>query len=116
MRCKKAVNAFGEKVCRYRKQPHPPWNVTREWLENIELPYSEEVYELLEEIGLATKNSDEGSNRWKLDKSIAAGKWRYPADQREFFMASIPILSAITRSSTNVDMCDRKFQTSYLVK
>jgi len=33
-----------------------------------------------------------------------------------FFIASIPLLSAITRSATNVDMCDRHFQVAYLVK
>ena len=35
---------------------------------------------------------------------------------RRVFLSSIPKVSAICRSSTNVDMCDRTFQVSYLVK
>ena len=44
------------------------------------------------------------------------GKYHYYGQSDEFFLATIPRLSAICRSSTNVDMCDRKFQVSYLVK
>ena len=82
---------------------------------NIELAYSEEVYGLLEEMGLASVNPDRYSNGWSLHDPLRAGKWHYDADQSEFFTSSIPLLSAITRSSTNVDMCDSHFQTSYLV-
>ena len=67
-------------------------------------------------MGLATRSSDESSNGWILDENMSTGKWHYPADRREFFIASIPLLSAITRSATNVDMCDRHFQCSYLIK
>ena len=34
----------------------------------------------------------------------------------EFFLASIPLLSAICRSATNVDKTDQKFQVNYLCK
>ena len=115
-RCMKATNAQGEKVCQYKKQPIPPWNVFGSWLENIEVAYPQEVYELLEEMGLASKNSDPRSNGWTLH--VTTGKWHYPGARREFFIASIPLLSAITRSSTNDDMCDRHFKVifNYLIK
>ena len=112
-RCMKATNAQGEKVCRYRKQPSPSWGVMGLWLENIEVDYTLEVYELLEEMGLASRNLDPRSNRWTLHESLTAGKWHYPGDRREFLIVSIPLLSAITRSPTNVNMCDRHFQVTF---
>ena len=114
-RCMKATNAFGEKICRYRKQPRSGNYNPDNWFENIELAYSEEVYGLLEEMGLASVNPDRYSNGWSLHDPLRAGKWHYDADQSEFFTSSIPLLSAITRSATNVDMCDSHFQTSYLL-
>ena len=114
-RCKKAINAEGEKICRYHKQPIAPYNVFGDWLADIPVPYPEEIYILLEEMGLATKNSDCRSNGWTLHECLATSKWHYRAHQCEYFLASIPLLSAITRSSTNVDLCSRHFQVSYLV-
>lgn len=62
------------------------------------------------------KYGHEASEQWFVDESLQAGKWHYFARQDEFFLSTIPMVSAICRSSTNVDMCDRKFQVSYLVK
>ena len=61
---------------------------------------------------LARKLDGKGS----VDKCMLAGKWRYFSRRDEFFLSSIPLVSAICQSSTNVDMCDRKFQVSYLIK
>jgi hypothetical protein len=117
-RCKKVVNAAGEKICRYRRQPPLPIPETGGWFECIDVNYSDEVYTLLEELQLARREFDvsEQRVRWWLHESLRAGKWHYRARSDEFFLASIPLLSSITRSATNVDMCDRHFQTSYLVK
>ena len=113
-RCKKAVNAEGEKICRYRRQPQHPITEFKEWFVNVEPPYSDEIYQLLQEMGLAEKSE---SDKWILHESLATGKWHYPACQlpEEHFIASIPMVSAITRSATNVDMCDRHFQVSYIL-
>jgi len=115
-RCMKATNSEGDKICRYRRQPVMPYGVP--WFERIDVPYTEEVYALLEEMGIAGKEFDINSQceKWVLRDMLLAGKWHYRARSDEFFMASIPLLSAITRSSTNVDLCDRHFQVSYLVK
>ena len=118
-RCMKATNADGEKVCRYHQQPPLPITRTNgSWFEPIAMPYSQEVYELLEEIGLATRSRYNLTqfDTWVVDECLSAGKWHYYARQDEFFLSSIPLVSAICRSLTNVDMCDRKFQVSYLVK
>ena len=118
-RCMKATNAEGEKVCRYHKQPPLPITSTNgSWFEPIVMPYPQEAYELLEEVGLATRLRDNVAqcDTWAVDECLSAGKWHYYARQDEFFLSSIPLLSAICRSSTNVDMCDKKFQVSYLVK
>lgn len=83
------------------------------------MPYSDGVYSLLQSMNLACQNESDDvldHNRWVLDASLAAGKWHYPARQNEFFLSSLPLLSAICRSATNVDISDRKFQVSYLVK
>lgn len=118
-RCMKRTNKEGEKICRYHRQPLPTWEAkARHWMETIEVPYPEDVYLLLQEMELATKVHDKllDEDKWVLDQSLACGKWHYIAKTDEFFIASIPLLSAITRSATNVDMCDRHFQVSYLVK
>jgi len=119
-RCMKARNAEGEKICRYHRQPPLEFNQeSRGWFDEIEMPYGDDVYELLEELGLAHKawDKDRFCERWFVDEQLRAGKWHYAARPREeFFLSTIPLVSAICRSSTNVDMCDRKFQVSYLVK
>ena len=120
-RCMKATNAEGDKVCRYRRQP--PFNTspsgnTGAWFTPIALPYPEETYRLLMEMGLAHKEQDPWyePEHWVLHECLAAGKWNYRSDSDEFFLASIPLVSAILRSSTNVEKCDFFFQTSYLLK
>jgi len=118
-RCLKATSADGTKICRYHRQPRLPVDAdSRGWFEEITMPYPEDVYKLLQEIGLARQQVDHvlQENRWVVHNSLRAGKWHYAAASDEFFLASIPLVSAICRSSTNVDMCDRKFQVSYLVK
>jgi Helitron helicase-like domain at N-terminus/PIF1-like helicase len=118
-RCMKAINAAGERICRYHRQPPLPRHADpRGWFEEINMPYPEDVYQLLGDMGLAHKEFDIEleCERWSVAEELKAGKWHYHARQNEFFIASIPIVSAICNSATNVDMCDRKFQTSYLVK
>ena len=111
-RCMKATNAEGEKICRYHRQPLPPALVAKAWPEVITMPYPDDVYELLREAGLAEKSGDE----WVVDECLKAVKWHYPSYKCEFFLSSIPLLSAIVLAATNVDKTDRKFQVSYLVK
>jgi predicted GIY-YIG superfamily endonuclease len=118
-RCMTAINAEGEKICRYRRQtPAPLPSDAHGWFESIATPYSDDVYELLKEMGLAWKTFDSTSHSeyWAVDDRIKAGKWHYAATQDECFLSTIPMLSVICRSATNVDMCDRKFQVGYLVK
>jgi hypothetical protein len=118
-RCAKVVSVDGTRLCRYHRQPPLPLSACGQaWFQSIDMPYNNDVNSLLESMNLACKNdnADFDGHRWILDDSLAAGKWHYPARQDEFFLASIPLLSAICRSATNVDMCDRKFQVSYLIK
>ena len=112
-RCQKATDADGNKICRYHRQPQGSvYDDMRGWFEELSMPYSEEVYTLLAEMQLAEKKYDPvlGEDRWYVDQCLRAGKWHYFSRSDEFFLSSIPILSAICRSATNVDMCDRKFQ------
>ena len=64
-------------------------------------------------MGLATSL---GYGKWSLEDPLVCGMWHYRACSDECFIASIPLLFAITRSATNVSMCDCHFQVSYLVK
>lgn len=118
-RCAKVTSADGTRLCRYHQQPPLPLSACgRAWFQPIDMPYSDDVYSLLASMNLACENDDAcvDGYPWILDGSLTAGKWHYPARQDEFFLASIPLLSAICRSATNVDMCNRKFQVSYLIK
>lgn len=63
-RCKKATDANGNKVCRYHRQPRPPQCETMAWFEQMELPYGEDAYKLLEEMGLARRVEE----NWVMDK------------------------------------------------
>jgi hypothetical protein len=119
-RCMKAINAAGERICRYHRQPPiPPHEDPSGWFEQINMPYGDETYELLAEMGLAHEELDtqlESEQRWNVAQELRAGKWHNHARQDEFFIASIPLVSGICQSATNVDLCDRKFMVSYLVK
>lgn len=118
-RCMKATNADGEKICRYRRQPPmPTMGGPGAWFTPTFVPYPEEAYRLLMEMGLARREPGNcyEPEHWVLHETLAAGRWNYRASSDEFFLASIPLVSAITQSSTNVEMCDRHFQVSYLVK
>lgn len=108
-RCLKKTDSNGNKICRYRRQPLPaPYDMVDDsWFVEMEMPYGDDVYELLEEMRLAKKEGD----KWVVtEKNMKAGKWNYLSRRDEFFLSSIPLVSAICGSSTNVDMCDRKFQ------
>lgn len=114
-RCQKATDAEGNKICRYHHQPLATvYDDQRGW---FIMPYGETVYHLLEEMQLAEKRYDAAlmEDRWYVDETLLAGKWHYPSRTDEFFISSIPLVLAICRSSTNVDICDRKFQVSTLV-
>lgn len=118
-RCVKATTASGEQICRYHRQPELPAAAdSNGWFEEISMPYPDDVYKLLQELDLASARYDYqlDTDRWYVSDDLKAGKWHYSARQDEFFIASIPVVSAICRSSTNLDMCNRKFQVSYLVK
>jgi len=84
----------------------------------ITVLYLEEVYYLLMEMNLARREQDKWfePEHWVLHECLAAGKWNYRSDSGEFFLASIPILSAIPWSSTDFKCCDVRFHTSYLIK
>src|SRR5664279_4619455 len=55
-RCMKAVNKEGQKICRYHRQPPlSSESHGQHWFEPIATPYTDEVYALLQEMGLAVK-------------------------------------------------------------
>jgi hypothetical protein len=99
-RCMKATNAAGEKICRYRRQPDLPVEAdSRGWFEEIVMPYPDDVYKILQELNLASTRYDQilNADRWFVDDALKAGKWHYCARNDEFFLASIPLVSAICR-------------------
>ena len=118
-RCHKAKDSEGNSICRFpRQHAMNLYDDYRGWLEEIPMPYTEEIYVILGLIGLADKvpatwNKPE---RWTLDESLRGGKWNYMAKNDEHFVPTIPLLSVICRSLTNVEKTNRKFQTSYLLK
>jgi hypothetical protein len=73
----KATNAAGEKICRYHRQPIECKDV-RGWFEEIAMPYSEEEYEILHELGLAWRTEDPRTkiSTWAVVDELKAGKWR----------------------------------------
>ena len=105
MHCMKKTDGNDNKIYRYHRQPSAPLGVIPPWFEEISMPYPEDVYQLLEEMHLARKID----GKWSVDKCMLAGKWHYFSRRDEFFLSSIPLVSAICLSATNVDMCDKKF-------
>ena len=90
-RCLKATNSEGETICRYHRQLVMPFEATDiVWFSEIAMPYPDDVYTLLEEIGLARHVHNgivgaEAGEQWFVDESLKAGKWHYSSRQDEFF-------------------------------
>ena len=55
-------------------------------------------------------------HHWETGQQFKAGIWHYPSQKDEHFVPTIPRLFVAMKSSTNVQVCDRKFQVSYLAK
>jgi hypothetical protein len=76
--------------------------------------YPEETYHNLQYLDLATPCPC--GRHWHTGVEFRAGMWHYPAQPDEHFVPTVPRLFVAMKSSTNVQVCDRKFQVSYLAK
>ena len=77
----KKINAEGEKICRYHRQPRLRNDLPAgPWFEEIAKSYQDDEYELLQEIGLTERVEGE----WVVDKRMKAGKWHYQSRIDEF--------------------------------
>lgn len=109
-RCKKKRNAAGELMCRVPRHPHGG----QYWQEVCDPPYESDALERLRILGLAAFDPDEKILRPAA--CLRGGRWHYPASKREHFCPTVPLIFVALRSSTNIQRCDRRFQTAYLVK
>jgi predicted GIY-YIG superfamily endonuclease len=76
--------------------------------------YDEETLQRLEYLDLGAV--DPITQRWRPSKEFRAGRWNYPAQPHEHFVPTVPRLFLALQACTNVQLCDRKFQVSYLAK
>ncbi|CAG0901954.1 unnamed protein product [Cyprideis torosa] len=118
-RCKKPRGESGNLVCRVRSHPYS----YKYWYEEKENLYDEETMLILEKVELAKQNPLKDilndDVQWDLDPCLQAGNWHYPAPPqsgRRKIIPTIPILAVMMRCCSNVQGCDRRFSTSYLVK
>ena len=109
-RCLKRKDRDDTFVCRVPR--HPPAYVYT--YEEHRPFYDENTLQRLRYLDLVHQcvNSDE----WIMHDAFNAGMWHYPANADEHFVPTVPRLFTILQPSTNVQVCDRKFQVSYLAK
>lgn len=75
--------------------------------------YDCETLEIFKRLGLRTVEN----GRESLDKNLIGGRWYYRAMKgEENRLPTIPAIAWSLQACTNVQMCDRKFLLSYLVK
>ena len=109
-RCQKRRARDDTLICRVPR--HPP--SCQYSFEDHGPLYSSETYAKLAYLGLAMPCAC--ANHWNTGNEFQAGMWRYPADADEHFVPTVPRLFVALKASTNVQVCDRKFQVSYLAK
>ena len=109
-RCKKRKAKDDTLICRVPR--HPP-SFVHSFHAFTDL-YSDTTYMQLAYLDLATLCSCQ--KHWVTGPEFKAGMWHYPAQPDEHFVPTIPRLFLALRASTNVQVCDRKFQVSYLAK
>uniref|UniRef100_UPI00358E8AEA uncharacterized protein n=1 Tax=Myxine glutinosa TaxID=7769 RepID=UPI00358E8AEA len=107
-RCQRKM-ANGTWKCRV--QQHPP-SFEYDFDERPNL-YDPDVLKLLEELGLAKRDV---FGRLKVPRTLAGGKYTYPAQPKETFVPTIPRFWLALQSCTNVQLCDTRFQVAYVCK
>jgi predicted GIY-YIG superfamily endonuclease len=112
-RCMKIIDADGNKKCRVPSHP----TSSHYWFEDKKNLFNEKTCELLHDVGLAAMGLDwRGLNpEWKVHTDLVGGRWHYPTVNPPTVLPTIPIVGLALRSSTNVQVCNRKFMVSYLI-
>ena len=108
-RCKKkTVN--GKPVCRVRGMPY-----TLQWEEpkDIHNIFSKEANEILAKLNLAVV---EGNNVKLLHEKLIGKNYTYPNNSTKKGIPTIAPLGYLLESSTNVQVCDCRFCTAYVLK
>ena len=109
--CSKQL-ANGSKYCRVPVY-QPGYEPTEKVWDSV---FDIEFLNLLSEINLAKKSNVNGDVSFVVDEVLRCSTWNYP---REPGIRSVPtngILFSIFRSMVNVQVCSRKFMSSYLAK
>ena len=110
-RCHKKTDSTGNFVCRFKI-----YQATEEtFFEVIHRPHSEEVWEMLCSLDLASKR-DSQQNCHEVSDKLTAGKFNYAADFNELFSPVNPLLFALLRGSMNCLLCDKIMSAAYLAK
>ena len=71
---------------------------------------------LLSEINLAECLNVNGETKFVVDESLRCSTWNYPTEPGLRSVPTNGILFSLFRSMTNVQVCSRKFMSSYLAK
>jgi hypothetical protein len=109
-RCMKRINDEGETVCRVPVHPASD----DYYYEEVPTTFDDQATEILKDLGLL---SIDDHGKITLDPELQGGRWHYPSDgYLERAIPTVPQLFALFKSSTNVQVCDRRFQVAYLVK
>ena len=110
-RCMKRKASDDTFICRVPRHP-PSFQYTFEERTGL---YDDDTLRRLEYLDLAA-TCELCGDHWNVDAAFKGGMWHYPAYRDEHFSPTVPRLFAMLQSSTNVQVCDRKFQVSYLAK
>ena len=97
--CHKHVDNHGVPVCRVRRYPS---NIKEPQREELPQHHTQDVWELLEKLGMAYDTGKGHSPVYKANGDIIREKFVYPADHDEHVVPTNVNLACITQSNTNV--------------
>ena len=74
--------------------------------EVMNIEHSDETIDVLKKIGLCQVVEEDGKTKLKFDKRLIAGKYTYSANKGEHLIPFNPRVALVTRSSSNIQICD----------
>jgi hypothetical protein len=104
-RCAQRYDKNGKPICRLGISSTGEENTYEKFLHY----YNKEDEEIFKSIGLA----DEYGN---VQEELCGGKWNFKKNSLDNFIPTVPILFAVSRSCSNVRLCDDRFAHAYLSK
>ena len=111
-RCQRTIEKTGKTVCRL---PFHPFS-DKSHFKNIEINYEDNVKEIFRKLNLLTVNKE--TKKEDFHPLFVSGRWLYRSEGNvtNVTVPTVPEVWAFFKSSSNVQVCDRRFAIAYMLK